>query len=405
MASGSVAQVHKAVTKDGQVVVVKVLHPHVKSYIKTDFAIIYSVLWMFNHLPEMKWLSLPEAAMEFGKSMMKQINLRKEASNLEKFNENFIHNHKVKFPKPKSPYISKDVLVESFEPGVPIMDYIKNNDPQNPTLARIGLDAYLQMMLIDNFIHADLHPGNVLVRDDQRSRNVNIKEMESQGYHLINTVDSYRNRNRNTNRNTYPYNHKFYTKDLLDSSRFKLPRLVLLDVGLVSKLGGQDKSHFLELFTEIVKGNGREGAELMIKYAREAQCTEEEIYEFKEKVGELFNKIQSSKISEIHVGQVMNEVLNLVREYHVKIESNFATLVMGTIILEGLGKQLDPSLSLFKAAIPFLFHQPTSYMPELFNFLFGKPVVKHQQSPQQKEKVPKKPKKLKQDKEEVVVEK
>ncbi|KAF2073242.1 hypothetical protein CYY_005439 [Polysphondylium violaceum] len=359
MASGSVAQVHKAVTRDGQVVVVKVLHPHVFEYIKNDFAIIYSVVWAFSMIPDMKWLSLPESVLEFGKSMMNQVHLDKEAKHLSKFIDNFAANKEVVFPCPIYPLVSKEVIVETFEPGQPIMEYIKSNNAYNPVLARIGLDAYMQMMLVDNFIHADLHPGNVLVRSKQ-----NVVDFSNISKSILNEIDR-RDRLQEKESRLIP----FYTRNFKQSKK-ELPKLIFLDVGLVTQLGPQDKSHFIELFTEVVKGDGKAGAELIIRYAREAQCTEEQIYEFKERLGKVFGEIQGKKISDIHVGHLMSEVLGLVREYHVKIESNFATLVMGTIVLEGLGKQLDPNLSLLKAAIPFLFHRQTSYiLPEFFRYL------------------------------------
>eukprot|EP01133_Synstelium_polycarpum_P012343 gene12343-14475_t len=358
MASGSVAQVHKAVTKDGVVVVVKVLHPHVHHYIKTDFTIIYTALWAVSCAPGMKWLSLPESVIEFGKSMMKQVDLKLEADHLSTFIENFKTNKEVIFPRPCHPLVSRDVLVETYEPGEPIMDYIMTNSPYNPTLARIGLDAYMQMMLVDNFIHSDLHPGNVLVRDP----NMALTMSQESGLQR--------------QRKTAPASPTLYTLKVIDLHKptNSLPKLVLLDVGLVTELGSTDKSHFKELFTEVVKGDGKAGAELIIKYAREAQCSEQEMFEFKEKMGAIFSHVQRSKVSDIHFGHLMGEVLGLVREYHVKLESNFATLVMGTIILEGLGKQLDPNLSLVKAAIPFLFHRQTSYiLPEFFSEVIHTP--------------------------------
>ncbi|KYR01542.1 putative protein serine/threonine kinase [Tieghemostelium lacteum] len=358
IASGAIAQVHKAVNKNGQVVVVKVLHPNVKENIENDMTIIYSVLWELNKIPNMKWLSLPESIIEFGKSMTKQVDLTEEAIHLSRFIENFKNNPDIIFPKPI--LSSQEVLVETYEPGVPIMNYIKSNNNYNPSLARIGLNAYMQMMLIDNFIHADLHPGNVMVRSPQ--------DLSTNDRSLV-TSWNFINRNIYSSVEKSQWSKPWFEFDLIKPILTKPPKLVLLDVGLVTQLTKSDNAHFKELFTEVLKGNGKAGAELIIKYSREAQCTEQEMYEFKEKLGHIFNAVQNSKISEVHIGHLMGDVLSLVREYHVKIESNFATLVMGTIILEGLGKQLDPNLSLLKAAIPFLLTRP-SEIPGFFSGFF-----------------------------------
>jgi aarF domain-containing kinase len=78
-------------------------------------------------------------------------------------------------------------------------------------------------------------------------------------------------------------------------------------------------------------------------------------------MGKIFEGVQNTALSQVRVGKLMNDVLTTVRKHKVKIESNFATLVMGTMVLEGLGKQLDPSLNLIKV------------LPS-FSFSFGGPV-------------------------------
>jgi aarF domain-containing kinase len=65
-------------------------------------------------------------------------------------------------------------------------------------------------------------------------------------------------------------------------------------------------------------------------------------------MGKIFAEVQTASLAEVRVGQLLSNVLTTVRNHYVKMESNFATLVMGTMVLEGLGKQLDPSLNLIK---------------------------------------------------------
>lgn len=317
MASGSIAQVHRGVLHNGRVVVVKVLHPRTFKSISIDFRILCSIVNLVSKIPTLKWLSLSEAAHEFGKSMILQLDLRREAGNLIRFQENFRNSETIAFPTPL--YARKSVLIETFEPGEPISECIKNKRWENSKIASIGFNAYLKMMLIDNFTHSDLHPGNILVR---RTKKNDIQ-------------------------------------------------LVMLDVGLVTELSPRDRSNFLELFEAVVKGDGRRGADLMIKYATEAQCTEEQREHFKEEMGKIFDAVMNKRLEDVRVGQLMNNVLTTVRKHYVKIESNFATLVMGTIVLEGLGKQLDPSLNLLKQAVPYIAKEETKFwIQRLFEKFF-----------------------------------
>jgi len=172
---------------------------------------------------------------------------------------------------------------------------------ETKALANIGLNAYLKMMLLDNFVHADLHPGNILVR----KKNDNLQ-------------------------------------------------LVFLDVGLIYSASAYEWDHFKQLFKAIVEKNGRYGASLMVKFAKEHNLSPGTEKIFEEEMGALFDSIRDLKMSEIDVGTFLSSVLYLVRKYQVKIEGNFATLCVATTVLEGIGRQLDPEINVLDASIPVL---------------------------------------------------
>lgn len=86
-----------------------------------------------------------------------------------KFNQNFERNDMVTFPKPIHELCSEEVLVESFEHGVHIGTLIQDlqgmTDERRKTLAAKGVDMFLNMVFRHNFVHCDLHPGNILVNE------------------------------------------------------------------------------------------------------------------------------------------------------------------------------------------------------------------------------------------------
>ena len=90
-----------------------------------------------------------------------QLDFTKEEKNLMKFNKIFT-NPDVLFPIAR-PETTEEVLIMSFIEGRPITYYEKNYDPMNKFIARVGANAFFEMLIQHNFVHADCHGGNIMV--------------------------------------------------------------------------------------------------------------------------------------------------------------------------------------------------------------------------------------------------
>src|ERR1700761_1843430 len=146
-------------------VAVKVLHPGVDRTVQRDLRIMAFFAQLLNAIPSIHWLSLPDEVATFGEMMKLQLDLRIEAANLARFRRNFATRTTAWFPFAYAEYSSRSVLVEEFANGVPLEDFLQNGGgPFEKEIADEGLEAFLHMLLIDNFTHADLHPGNIMVR-------------------------------------------------------------------------------------------------------------------------------------------------------------------------------------------------------------------------------------------------
>ena len=141
--------------------------------------------------------------------------------------------------------------------------------------------------------------------------------------------------------------------DTLARAGYK-PHLILLDVGLVTELTNKNRQNFLDLFKAVAEGNGDLAATLMVERSRTGSCVN--LNGFRHDMGSLVNQVQKKtfQLSIFRIGDVLGKVLSMVQRFHVKIESDFTNLVVSIMVLEGLGRQLNPALDLFAAALPIL---------------------------------------------------
>jgi len=361
IASGAIAQVYKATLLDGTKVAVKVRHPHAETSVLLDLKILAFFIRQINRIPNLKFMSLVDAVEQFTGTMLAQLDLRRETLHLLHFRMNFKYWRSVGFPRPIPALCSASLLVETFEDGEPISRFLpsKSNESLQQLqpdmklfrrqLAEIGMAAYLKMMLWDHYVHADLHPGNILVR--KQANPIEDK-------HFFQWIPSESIIPTSLEDDWVQFSPLW--RSLLSTSDVSMDsgiQLVFLDVGLITKMSAQDSTNFVELFKAVIQGNGERGAQLMIERAREKPHFEslESEEKFKKEMKELFSSIRKKKLAELEVGSFLKNVLNIMQTYHVTIEGNFATLVLGTIVLEGLGRRLDPDMNLLEASIPFLF--------------------------------------------------
>jgi predicted unusual protein kinase regulating ubiquinone biosynthesis (AarF/ABC1/UbiB family) len=90
---------------------------------------------------------------------------------------------------------------------------------------------------------------------------------------------------------------------------------------------------------------------------------------FRKEMSVLIDNVLRTPLKQLEVGLILRNVLDLGKKYHIKLESNFTTLALGTIIIEGIGRQLDPDFDFVGAARPYLqkdFRLVKSYLNGVF---------------------------------------
>ena len=236
--SGCVAQVYKAKLKRdanllpaGTEVAVKVTHPGILHKVCVDFYILNKLTSLLEKIPflNLDYLSMKDSVEQFRDIMLPQLDLRVEARNLKRFRKNFTGDPNVAFPAPLDDLTTSNVLVESFCHGEPVMKFVtEGHRADREELAKIGLSTVMKMIFLHDFVHGDLHPGNIIVD----------KNPDSWGSPL---------------------------------------RLNLIDCGLVVEMGERDHVNLVKVLGAFIKRDGHLAGQLMIDTAKKCQASEKDM--------------------------------------------------------------------------------------------------------------------------------
>ncbi len=169
-ASGSVAQVHHAVLKDGTAVVVKVLHDGATERVEGDLQLMVALArYLESKDAEIAQYRPTILVGEFQLMMRSAIDLRDEKDNLETFASNFAAETDVVIPRAYPEFSSRRVVTMSLVTGTGFSDRaaIETAGWDPDALVRRAADIYMDMIFRDGIYHADPHPGNFLLPDGE----------------------------------------------------------------------------------------------------------------------------------------------------------------------------------------------------------------------------------------------
>ncbi|CAK7265744.1 hypothetical protein SEPCBS57363_001741 [Sporothrix epigloea] len=348
-------------------VAIKVLHPGVERTVRRDLRIMHFFASLLNAVPGIEWLSLPDEVLQFGEMMKLQLDLRIEAANLAIFRRNFRNRTTAWFPFPYTEFTTRNVLVEEFATGIPLSDFLENGGGVfQHDIASEGLDAFLRMLLLDNFVHADLHPGNIMVRFYKSAKPYLSLPMSSSSTSSSSSMSSetFTKEQPDVTEQVLarlrPYRHKknmlAWERELakIEAEGFH-PQLIFIDTGLVTQLNETNRTNFLDLFRAVAEFDGYKAGHLMCERCRQPEAVlDEEVFALKMQHLVLAVKSNTLALGNIKIGDILQQVLGMVRTHHVRLEGDFVNIVISILLLEGIGRSLDPATDLLSASLPIL---------------------------------------------------
>ncbi|WP_046212792.1 ABC1 kinase family protein [Paenibacillus wulumuqiensis] len=298
VAAASIGQVHLGKLHTGEMVAIKVQRPGVSRVVQRDLEILQDLISLAKrHLEWVAQYNVEEIIEEFSKSMREELDYNIEGRNMERIGQNFEKDRRIHIPKTYWNYTSARVLTMEFVDGIHMgkPDDIVEQGLKLPEVAQRLVDSMLQQIFIDGFFHADPHPGNLLALRDGR--------------------------------------------------------IAYLDFGMMGRLSSDTKNGMAGFVIALLRKN----TDSMVRAVMRLGFVPEDINmsALRNELERLREKYYDLPFSQIDLGEALNEMFAIIRQYKIDIPTDLALLGKALITLEGVIERLDPSLSILNMAEPF----------------------------------------------------
>ena len=303
LASASIAQVHAAVLHSGEQVIVKVLRPGIKTTIDRDLSLMFMLADLAaSFWSESKRLKPREVVSEYEKTIYDELDMQREAANAAQLRRNFEDSNELYIPEIYWDYTRDNVLVMERIKGIPIshIDKLKAAGVDLEKLAERGVNIFFTQVFRDNFFHADMHPGNIFVSEENPSD----------------------------------------------------PSYIAVDFGIVGSLTDEDRHYLSQNLLAFFEQDYYKVARLHVDSGWVPADTR--IEEFESSIRTVCEPIFEKPLEEISFGQVLLRLFQTARRFQMEVQPQLVLLQKTLLNIEGLGRQLYPQLDLWKTARPVL---------------------------------------------------
>ncbi|MBJ6751966.1 ABC1 kinase family protein [Geomonas anaerohicana] len=299
IAGASIAQVHRARLITGEDVVVKVRRPGVVEAVETDIDILMGVaLLLERHMARSDIYDPVGVVREFSYTIRREMDLTREGHAIEKIRDNFKGDPNLYFPRVYWEATAKGVLTTEYVEGIKVSDIcaIEAAGLDRREIARRGARAFLKMVLEHGFFHGDPHPGNVLI--------------------------------------------------------FKDNVICLLDFGMVGRLDPAVKRYLTDVLVAVINRDVEGLAHIIVEAGDAGETVN--MQALKKALAEFMDSYLEIPLKEIEVGRMLLEFIDLISTHRIKVHPDLTMLVKVLVVVEGMGRKLDPDFDMVGHLRPFL---------------------------------------------------
>ena len=299
MASASIGQVFKAKLKTGEKVVIKVQRGNIRPVVEADLGIMKNLAkTLEKYYDDLKKINISEIVESFEKMLNEELSLNNELNNILRFANNFKDDKRIHVPVVYKGLSNDRILTMEMIEGFKITDtenIIKiGKEPKK--VARTGLDLYLTQFLKHGFFHADPHPGNIFVQ--------------------------------------------------------KNGQIVFIDFGAMGRLYPNERELLINLIIYSLKKNVKKMIETIKELAIKFDVVDERKLE-RELYG-LLDIVDENSLENMDVVLLFEKARKIFSDNQILLSEDIYLLVKGIGQIEGIGRNLDPTLNITKVMQPYM---------------------------------------------------
>ena len=166
--SSSLSQVHKAVLKSGEEVIVKIQKPDISSIIETDIEVLYHLASLFEEYYKELNIKATDLVEDFGYYLRKELNYSNEARLIENLNSLFKEDRTIKIPRVYPEYSTSKVLTAEYVKGRKLLETKTIKSIDKKVLSKNIADAFFSQVIYHNFFHKKPNEDNIIVLEENK---------------------------------------------------------------------------------------------------------------------------------------------------------------------------------------------------------------------------------------------
>jgi ubiquinone biosynthesis protein len=304
LAGASIAQVHRAVTREGAAVAVKVQRPDIRPMIEQDLSILLDLAKFLElHVPDFASLNPVAVVQEFAETLLMELDFTHEAGNSERFAEQFKESPAIRVPKLFRELSGEKILTMEFISGESVtkVEELRSHGIDPVILSESISGLIYEQVFTHGFFHGDPHPGNMTI--------IPSKDVPCGGV------------------------------------------LGLYDYGMMGAFSPSFRSNLAHLIAGLGEKDNRQVMLALIDLSEDGEV--EDFDRMLRDVEEFSDKYLNKPLSEINLSMVLNNLLELLRRHRLRMKGGFYLGVKALTQVEAVGRALNPGLNFVELGRPY----------------------------------------------------